>query len=107
MKIIRSVGDSTTGFDHQPSDLPPEKRAGLARGLVPKTDRTTTVNSLDLPDWIGRHPDLAIRKVISILDKVIKKPRRLNGFDVVAYIDRTKLAQQLWDRLSVTRNRRT
>ena len=101
MKIVRSIGNSITGFDDPQAALPQDKRAGLARRVVPKADRAETINSHDLPDWIGAKPDLAIRQIISILDKVIKKPRHLKDFNVIAYVDRTRLAQELWARLTV------
>jgi hypothetical protein len=45
---------------------------------------------------------LVLRQVISVLDKVISKPRRLNACHIETYVDRTLVAAELWTKLSHT-----
>lgn len=42
-------------------------------------------------------PDWVLRETISVLDKVIRKPRRLSQFETEAYENRVLLAEALWN----------
>ncbi len=50
-------------------------------------------------EYLKKDPDLLIRQVISLLDKVIRKPRILKDMALETYVDRTKLAVEIWSRL--------
>lgn len=102
MKIIRSEGQSYTVVDEQ-SDRK------VMRGLK-RPNRNKLLTSADYRDTLEVTPPqlsrflssdyrLVVRQVISALDKVITKPRRLAYCDIQTYIDRTRVAVALWKRL--------
>lgn len=50
----------------------------------------------DIGDYLEYNHDLALRQIISVLDKIIQKPKTLSKFNVQAYVDRTRLSEALW-----------
>lgn len=105
MKILRSKGTSFTDLNERGEE---GRTTELARGLYPKADRTLTAGDFAqddvvvpsrLADYVGKDHALALRQTISALDKVIRKPRSLSDFEIQAYIDRTRLSVELWQRL--------
>lgn len=105
MKILRSKG---TSFTESLGTREGESAGKLSRGLRPRADRNLTPSQFAdedviapnrLADYVGQDHALALRQTISALDKVIRKPRTLRGFERQAYIDRTLLSEELWKRL--------
>jgi len=104
MKIIRSEGQSYTVIDEQADRK-------MMRGLRRKTNKllphgvcgdSLEIHPPQLGDFLGSEYRLVVRQVISALDKVITKPRRLANCDIQTYVDRTRLAVALWKRLDAT-----
>jgi hypothetical protein len=102
-KVLRSKGKSYSEF--LPSDE--DGRPKLGRGLL--VDRPQALSDVHpgdrvapsgLPDLIASDPVLILRQTISVLDKVIRKPRNIRSFHVDAYADRCGVAAALWRLLS-------
>lgn len=102
MKIIHTKGLSFTTLDETADGQ-------LARGLLrlrkdtltpARYAESTTINPSRLPAYIVDDYDLAIRQTVSVLDKVIRKPRNLRHMHLDTYVDRTRLSVALWDRLN-------
>ena len=103
MKILRSKGTSFTVFDTMQDG---DKTKRLARGLLSKADRNLMTQEFAdggviapsrLVEYVSTDHALALRQTVSGLDKVIRKPRSLRGFERQAYIDRTLLSVELWN----------
>jgi hypothetical protein len=104
VRILRSKGVSFT-------KLPEKAEAGverepLSRGLKP-SPKSASAHSADMgnqgpiePEYLSEYletdPELILRQFISILDKVVRKPRSLRRFSLQAYVDRTLLGEALW-----------
>lgn len=104
MKIMRSKGQSFTDYEADE-----KTQLHLQRGLVPKLQRKLahsdypageSITGADLVKFIGEDHALVLRQTISVLDKVIRPPRRLRDFQIQAYTDRARLAHELWLRVS-------
>ncbi|MBR9910613.1 MAG: hypothetical protein GYB33_09720 [Gammaproteobacteria bacterium] len=100
MKIIRSKGQSFTEHSKDESNTD-----HLERGLEAKRERKlvhsehkdkTLFHGRELAQYVGEDHALVLRQAISVLDKVIRPPRRLRDFELQAYVDRAKLAHELW-----------
>lgn len=94
MKILRPVGPSFTEF----ATINGERK--LARGvrLKPSDER---VRPDALTAHVSQDSKLRIRQVISVLDKVIRKPGKLTAFCIEAFKDRVLLEEALWDKLGL------
>ncbi len=93
MKILRSKGQSYT----QKSAAVGHEGGELGRGLKPfnSTGSSGEIDPSSLVNFIVSDPDLAMRQLVSALDKVVRK-RPLRAFNVNAYVDRVKIAAYLW-----------
>ncbi len=100
MRILQSKGRSFTKAVADGNSL--------ARGLDP-TDKQSAARWLNegelriapakMPAFLKDDPDLVIRQVVSVLDKVIRKPKSLRDLPLDTYVDRTLLAEELWTRI--------
>ena len=117
MKILRTKGvsftelkkEARTGRENdQVSDMPESSLAAkeIERGLCVKDvndpihpsfgTQNGTISPSDVGDYLEYNNELALRQIISVLDKIIQKPRRLSSFSLQSYIERTNLAEALW-----------
>jgi hypothetical protein len=101
MKILRSRGQSYT-------TLGSDEKTVLARGL--RRFRNSLLTPAQYRDQLEVEPGrlcgylkedygLVIRQVISILDKVVRKPHSLHDCSLETYVDRTRLSVELWTRV--------
>ncbi len=102
MKILRSKGQSYTALESESEGKAPTLSRGLRltadKQLTPQAYRETgLVPPRRLADYVGEDCALILRQTISVLDKVIRKPRTLRAFELQAYIERTLLARALWE----------
>ena len=104
MKILRSKGLSYTEAGKSGQDS-----GKLARGLALKGENALTPSEFrdelrvapeKLADFVGEDYALVLRQTVSVLDKIIRKPRSLRKCALQTYVDRTFLAAELWRRLS-------
>ncbi|MFK7941806.1 MAG: type VI-A CRISPR-associated RNA-guided ribonuclease Cas13a, partial [Paracoccaceae bacterium] len=104
--ILRPKGHTQTGLDAESRQ---ETERTLRRGLRFVKDRRYELEEFreseelaaeELPSYLMADPTLVLRQLIAVLDKVIKKPRTLHQFNADAYVDRAKLAAELWHRYS-------
>lgn len=104
MKILRSKGQSfTTG----PDEPRKENEPPLSRGLrvdAPSDVEAALIKVSDpsipaqLPAYLQRDHDLVLRQIVSVMDKVLRKPRSLRFGDLMStYVDRTHLSVALWN----------
>jgi len=101
MRILQSKGRSFTTFSAE--------SIGMTRGLEPD-DTQSAAKWLDegekriapvrIPVFLKEDPDLIIRQVVSVLDKVIRKTKILRDLPLQTYVDRTLLAEELWQRIT-------
>lgn len=89
MKIIRSRGTSFTTFEGTSEGRP-------TRGLRPFAATDGDIQPSKLTDHLKTDDILSMRQVISALDKVIKKPKKLKYCPLEVYVDRTLLSEELW-----------
>ncbi|MEP1340604.1 MAG: hypothetical protein ABJK46_01590, partial [Ekhidna sp.] len=57
---------------------------------------STQIKPEAIPEFFWKDPDLLIRQTISMLDKVIRKPRSLRNMALETYIDRTAVSIEIW-----------
>ena len=103
MKILRSKGLSYTELEKQ--GVRGDDRS-LSRGLAlhQKEAGGSGVAGIDgrairpgeLPDYLKNNPELFLRQLIAVLDRLVRKPKRLRSFSVDAYVRRTELSKALW-----------
>lgn len=101
MKIIRSAGQSFTKINENSSRL---AERGLRRPRNKISTPAAYRESLELqPEQLSKflteEYNIVIRQVVSILDKVISKPRNLGRCHIQTYLDRTYLSMALWKHL--------
>ena len=103
MKILRSKGLSYT-------ELKKEEDRGdhvsLCRGLNPHPKvaegsgvagaERQTIEPDQLPDYLKDDPEFFLRQLVAVLDRLVRKPKRLSSFSVDAYVRRTELSKALW-----------
>lgn len=96
MKHVRPLGKSYTSLDagHQ-----------LGRGLASEVaGKEGTVLPDELPKYFADSSEHQMRMLISVLDKVVQKRRRLSLMHETAYIDRGHLGKALWELLEQSPN---
>ena len=79
-------------------------KSGTSRGFRVHPSKISELYKVEnvvseLAKYFRGEPELLIRKTISILDKVIKKPKRLKYMSLETYKDRTLLSVELWKHL--------
>ena len=91
-KFLKSVGESYTDYvDADPS-------ASLGRGLK-QNAKGEQIEPKSLPGFLTDGHRLQMRQIIAVLDKTVKKGRRLSHMNPDAYLHRAVLAGRLWTRL--------
>ena len=99
MKFIHSIGQSRTQWEK--SD---EARQGktLRRGIRPTRPKFECAEGSipqDLQTLATTDPDLLIRQYISIIDKIIRKPKKLGDMSAQWYDLRERLGAAVWKHL--------
>lgn len=92
-KHLRPISESYTDYGSA------NNAEDLGRGLQKGQDGNAVVPA-ELSDYIAKTARPLLRQVIAVLDKTVKKKRRLSHMHPIAYRDRVLLAEALWDRLS-------
>ncbi|WP_417794008.1 type VI-A CRISPR-associated RNA-guided ribonuclease Cas13a [Terasakiella pusilla] len=95
MKIVRSKGVSFT------------EKAGsdIGRGLIVKAEtslfhhkfKSARLCYSDVPAYIKADWSLLLRQIISLLDKIYPKPQNFSKCTYEGYVERSELAEALWD----------
>lgn len=103
MKIIRSKGLSYTELETQGDG---GDNRSLSRGLTLHQNKAgeavaagiegRSVRPDQLPDYLKKDPELFLRQLVAVLDRLVRKPKRLRSFSVDAYVRRTELSKELW-----------
>lgn len=94
MKFLRSQGSSFTTPTSARGDKDQEN---LSRGLQLSSAERNRVEPAELSDYLESNYLLALRQIVAVLDKILRKPPNLRMCDLETYVRRTRLSVELWD----------